>query len=61
MIYHTEEKNCRNCGAPLNERGDCEYCGTRRQRQQGSQIEITADGIRLSVWDSPVDLGGRKK
>ena len=42
-----EAKNCRNCGAPLNEQGDCEYCGTKSPRMWSSGIEITADGIRM--------------
>ena len=42
-----ETKNCRNCGAPLNEDGDCEYCGTKSPRAWSSGVEITADGIRI--------------
>ena len=42
-----EAKNCRNCGAPLNEQGDCEYCGTKSPRTGSSWIEITADWIRV--------------
>jgi hypothetical protein len=42
-----EAKNCRNCGAPLNEQGDCEYCGTKSPRMCSSRIEITADGTRV--------------
>ena len=42
-----EAKNCRNCGAPLNEDGDCEYCGTKSPREWNSAIEITVDGIRV--------------
>lgn len=38
-------KNCRNCGAPLNEHGDCEYCGTKSPREWSSRIEITAERI----------------
>lgn len=41
------EKNCRNCGAPLDENGDCEYCGTKRQRSYESEIVISADSIRF--------------
>ena len=40
-------KNCRNCGAPLDKHGDCEYCGTKSPVQVRSRIEITADSIRL--------------
>ena len=46
-------KNCRNCGAPLDENGDCEYCGTKSPRVYESSIEITGDSIRLYA-------GGRK-
>ena len=42
-----DEKNCRNCGAPLNEDGDCEYCGTKSPRTCESSIEITANSIRI--------------
>lgn len=63
MTCHSEEdameevQNCRNCGAPLDKNGDCEYCGTRRQRRQGSQIEVTATSIRLWSGDQLVDDG----
>ena len=47
-------KNCRNCGAPLDSRGNCEYCGTRAQQSRKSGIEITATSIRM--WaDGPND------
>ena len=38
--------NCRNCGAPLNKYGDCEYCGTKKQMR--SEIVMDATGIRIS-------------
>lgn len=47
----TESRNCKNCGAPLNAHGDCEYCGTKRQRVLRSSIEITASSIRLYADD----------
>ena len=40
-----ERKNCRNCGAPLDKHGDCEYCGTKSPREFSSRIKLTADGI----------------
>jgi hypothetical protein len=46
-----KNKNCRNCGAPLNAFGDCDYCGTKRQRRPHSEILITADYIRLYADD----------
>ena len=27
--------NCENCGAPLNEYGGCDYCGTGKQSKHG--------------------------
>lgn len=39
-------KNCPNCGAPLNEHGHCEYCGSKRQLK--SEMVITATEIRLT-------------
>lgn len=43
-------KNCRNCGAPLNKNGDCEYCGTV-EHESGvySYMEITVDAIRIGI------------
>ena len=41
----SQKKNCRNCGAPLNKRGDCEYCGTKGEKTARSGIEIAADHI----------------
>ena len=38
--------NCRNCGAPLNRFGNCEYCGTVHQLR--SEIVMTAGSIRFS-------------
>lgn len=38
--------NCRNCGAPLNRFGNCEYCGTACQMH--SEIVMTADSIRIT-------------
>ena len=35
--------NCRNCGAPLNVNGDCEYCGTVRNLQ--SIVHMDGDSI----------------
>lgn len=49
-----EAKNCRNCGAPLNELGDCEYCGTKSQVKTGSYIELTADHIYMGVIDREI-------
>lgn len=51
----TERQNCRNCGAPLTESGDCEYCGTKRQRRMRSSIEITGEYIRLYAEDLCVE------
>jgi len=44
-----QAKNCRNCGAPLNECGDCEYCGTKSPREWNSWLEITPYSIKLNV------------
>lgn len=44
------DRNCRNCGAPLNDNGDCLYCGTkhiRKPQTTKSKIVITADSISL--------------
>lgn len=44
--------NCENCGAPYNEQGKCEYCGTIRA-QTGepiiSRMVIDANGIYLTT------------
>lgn len=43
-------KNCENCGAPLNGKGGCDYCGTKPQtegEQVESMIEIGPDRIRI--------------
>lgn len=45
-------KNCRNCGAPLNEEGNCEYCGTKTPRAIVSTIEITPGCIRIGTVKS---------
>lgn len=50
-----EERNCRNCGAPLNGQGDCEYCGTKSRRVYSSRIEMTVDRIVLYAEDHAVD------
>lgn len=48
-----EEKNCRNCGAPLNKNGDCEYCGTVKTiTDYESYIKITADSIMIGTMPS---------
>lgn len=39
--------NCRNCGAPLNRYGVCEYCGTKAKSGTVSRMEITSDAIRI--------------
>ena len=49
--------NCPNCGAPLDGRGACPYCGTRRQREPSSGIEITATSIRFWSGGQLVDDG----
>lgn len=49
------KSNCKNCGAPLNPNGDCEYCGTKRQIRPRSIIEVTASSIRLFADDHCVD------
>ena len=50
-----EERNCRNCGAPLDSRGDCEYCGTVKQRTGRSGITLTGTEITMWVDDVMVD------
>ena len=61
--------NCRNCGAPPDGSGRCQYCGTRSEIMvmdealdgadctRSSYIEITADGIRVAVLPAAEDLG----
>ena len=45
-----EAKNCRNCGAPLNEHGDCEYCGTK-QTVPKLDDEKTEEALnRIKAW-----------
>ena len=46
-----DKQNCKNCGAPLDPHGDCEYCGTKRQRRIRSQMEITSNYIRIYADD----------
>lgn len=55
------QKNCRNCGAPLNRYRNCDYCGTKFQADDGiivdapkisnvkSEIVVTGNDIRISV------------
>ena len=50
-----EERNCRNCGAPLDSRGDCEYCGTVKQRTGRGGITLTATEITMWVDDIMID------
>ena len=45
-----EATNCRNCGAPLNEHGHCEYCGTKGRQETFSEIVITMDSIRVGTY-----------
>lgn len=44
----TEQDNCKNCGAPFNERG-CPYCGTRLTSKPAEMQKIKGDGQRLTV------------
>lgn len=51
------DHNCRNCGAPLNKFGDCEYCGTKAQSgvrtdTRKSVVEITSTGISFYVQEA---------
>ncbi len=60
--------NCRNCGAPPDGSGRCQYCGTRSEIMvmdealdgadctRSSYIEITADSIRVAVLPVAEDL-----
>lgn len=52
---HTNSQrfNCRNCGAPLNRFGDCEYCGTMMQARSNSVMELAPDRIMVKV-DAPM-------
>ena len=34
------QKNCRNCGAPLNRHRNCEYCGTPWQVDDGIIADV---------------------
>ena len=40
--------NCKNCGAPLNAHGNCDYCGTKAQAECTSSIELSADKIVMT-------------
>lgn len=43
-----EQKNCKNCGAPMDEEGKCQYCGSVLMASPPkSYMEITADCIRI--------------
>lgn len=48
------DQNCKNCGAPLTMDGDCEYCGTKRQRRMTSGIEMTVDRITFFADDQAI-------
>ena len=39
------QTNCRNCGAPLNEHRDCEYCGTKYQMRSGVYMDAANIGF----------------
>ena len=41
-----QQTNCKNCGAPLDKFGNCEYCGTVKKGK--SEIIMTADSIRIT-------------
>ena len=61
-MMFSPQKNCRNCGAPLNRYRNCEYCGTKFQVDDGiivdvpkinprkSELVVTGSEIRMSVW-----------
>lgn len=52
--------NCRNCGAPLNRYGSCDYCGTvSRNGDIQSYMEITADSIRFGTYSYLRDAKGQ--
>lgn len=40
--------NCPNCGHPFKNK-KCEYCGTEKSIKIRSNLNITADGIHMSV------------
>ena len=42
------DKNCRNCGAPVAPGEKCEYCGTFRPVPSKSMIKMTADSITFT-------------
>lgn len=43
-----EQVNCKNCGAPLDEKGKCQYCGSVLIGEHPrSYLEVTADCIRI--------------
>ena len=46
-VMQTPGRNCRNCGAPLDQNSDCPYCGTRRQYK--SEIIMDQHGISFRV------------
>ena len=60
--------NCRNCGAPPDGSGRCQYCGTQSEIMvmdealdgadctRSSYIEITADSIRIGVLPKMEDM-----
>ena len=44
--------NCKNCGAPLAESGNCEYCGTINAAQKKGgfgSLRVVMDGLRVGA------------
>lgn len=55
--------NCKNCGAPLNANGNCDYCGTKYKRisdfdmRNANKIRLVLpDGQEVEMWGYVTDL-----
>ena len=42
------DRNCRNCGAPVEPGKICEYCGTLRPVPVQSMLRMTADSLTIT-------------
>lgn len=43
--------NCPNCGAALDEVGDCPFCGTITEKKSKFEIEMTAEHIKFTCTE----------
>lgn len=53
--------NCKNCGAPLNRYGVCEYCGTATKSGTVSRMEITSESIWIESVTISTGMNRRKQ